>query len=327
MLREPLHSYKVQRIDGSGIRAYACGDAATCLLAPSYTDSNATHARLMRKGKAVVHLPPWDNHTKLLGYYGDETQNDFRFVVDTTPKDKETALLCLFQYVDDWPAYLKFVECPGYLAPAINRNCLSPDGTRLALNNGKIMNFFDTDSVFTVFAEVQEQAYRFIEWTNTRTGWVLYYRKEGNVVVLLDPLSGETAAVHPLSFCSPAIDSLTLSPSQQRLLYAGDYTDYFFWESIGDCEFNSARIGRNEAYRDGTPTFWIDDNHFIYQSRSLELCEINIENRVYDKISQPFDLVLWADYDPETKRALWTTKTPEKTTTLHARKIDEMFRN
>lgn len=327
MLREPLSSHKVQRVDGSGVRTYICCGLDTYLLAPSCTPNNPAQARLIRKGKEVLYLPHWDKFSELLGHYSNEAQNDFRFVVDTTPKDTETALLCLFQYIDDSPAYVKFVECPKYLAPVINRNCLSPDGTRLALNNGKIMDFFDTDSVFTAFAEVNEQEHYFIEWTNTREGYMLYYRKEENEAVLLDPLSGEILAVHPLSFCSPEIGSMTLSPNKQRLLYAGEYTNYFFWETIGGCEFSPARAGRSDAYweRESTPTFWINDTDFIYQTRSMELYKINIETRIYTKISQPFAFVFWCDYDPKTERALWSTVTPGETTTIHACTIDELF--
>ncbi len=323
MLHESLHSHKMHRVDGAGIRAYACSDDTTYLLVPSCVDSDVAQARLIKKDKVTLHFPYWDNSMMLLGYYCNVAQNDFRFVLDTTPKDEKTTLLYLFQYLGDLPAYTKHVECESHMIPAFSRNCLSPDGTRVALNNGEIMDFFDTDSVFTAFAELHEPGYHFIEWTNTPEEWILYYLKEGNQAILLDPISNETVAVHPLSFGSPNPYSLTLSPSKQWLLYAGEYTDYFFWETVGGDDFRYGRISENDAYKDQTYPFWIDDTNFIYQTRSLGLCKINIESKVYADISQPFSLVFWCDYNPDTGHIVWTTITPRKTTTIHACQVGD----
>lgn len=318
VLAENIHSHKVQQVATRCVRTYACNDDSSFFLDPPATDENPApfQSRIIRNADSPLVFDGWDGSSVLRGFYCDVSKNDFRFVLETASADGDMARLRLLQYLDDQVAYETIYECLICMVPSASKNCLSPDGSLVALNNCNLMNFFDTSTFVSPFEASPDPEYLFVEWTTSGEGQPLFYYRTGNRALLIDTQTGEPTASRTLSFRAPVISSLTLSPDGERLLYAGEFTDCFFLDSMGEGRDSVLHVGRAEGYM-GCP-FWLNDRHFVYISSSLTLNEVDTQTRSLGKITQAFELVQWLDYEPRAHRLVWTTQRMGRESTIHA---------
>lgn len=318
ILAEKVYSHKVQQVYTRCVRTFACNDDSSFFLDPPATDENPApfQSRIIRNGDSPLVFDGWEGSSVLRGFYCDVSRNDFRFVLETTSEDGDMAQLRLLQYLDDQVAYETVYECLICMVPFASKNCLSPDGSLVALNNCNLMKFFDTSTFVSPFEASSDPEYLFVEWTITGEGQPLFYHRTGNRALLIDTETGEPTASRTLSFRAPVISSLALSPDGERLLYAGEFTDCFFLDSMGEERDSVLRVGRAEGYM-GCP-FWLNDRHFVYISSSLTLNEVDTQTRSLGKITQAFELIQWVDYEPRAHRLVWTTQRMGRESTIHA---------
>ena len=323
VLGENLYSHKVLHVATNCLRTFACNDDSSFLLAPSTKNEYSTpfQARIIRNGNPTLIFDDWEDESAVRGFYCNVSENDFRFVLDTTLVDDDMARLRLLQYLDGQVAYEAVYECLPCMVPVISRNCLSPEGSLVALNNCSLVNFFYTSTNISPFEASSDPEYVFVEWTAAEEAQPLFYDRTGNRALLIDTGTGEPTASRTLSFRAPIISSLTLSPDGQRLLYAGEFTDGFFFDSFGQGS-DSVLLGERTGGYLGN-LFWLNNKHFVYISNTLTLNEVDTQTSSMRKISQAFEIVLWVDYEPRGHRLVWTTLRMGKESTIHTYTLKE----
>jgi len=318
MINEPLYSYEVGTIDAPYLRAGGCNDETTFLLTPLIQNDIVipSQPRIWKNNGEKFIFNGWDRSAEILGTRCCIENNEFSFVVGTGNDTDDTVCLRFVRFVEEEISHDLFYECPKPLMPDPWSNCLSADGTLVALNNGIFISF-DTGEEYNAFTDLDDAVYRFVEWTTTNVNQALYYDQKENTAFAIGPDTNELAFTHTLKIGGTDVLTLTLSPNGQKLLYTRRFSNYFFCDDIGTGDMD--RINFNYANADSqySPPCWIDDNRFIYVSMSLILRVVDMEERYYRTLSQWFDTVLWATYEPSTGRVLWTT-VGENNTIIHA---------
>lgn len=323
MINEPLYSYEVGTTDAPYLRVNGCSDETTFLLTPLIQNDNVfpSQPRIWKEEGETFIFNGWDRTEEILGTRCCCENNESSFVLRTSNDTDDTACLRFMRFSGEDISHDLFYECPKPLVPDPWSNCLSADGTLVALNNGKFISF-EAGVKYNTFIDMDDaKLFRFVEWTTTNKDQALYYDYKESTAFAIDPDTNELAFTHTLKIGGPDVLTLTLSPNGQKLLYTRRFSNYFFCDDIRTDDMD--RINFNYANADSqySPPCWVDDKRFIYVSRSLILRVVDMEERYYRTLSQWHDTVLWAAYEPSTRRLLWTT-IGDNNTRIHAKILE-----
>ena len=178
-------------------------------------------------------------------------------------------------------------------------NALTPDGSRFALDGGRI---FRVDQCPDRSEDEVFPGSQFLMWCNSDR--CAFYVDETNEVLVVDEDEQEIAR-HALKWEPRHLTSISVSSNLRRVVYLRSQEDSFCWEDLESSEYGLIPVRATHVCRVDRFPAWVNPSSFVYIGVNHRLCGVDVGTGQVKHVSELLDVVETFTYDEGSGRLLW----------------------